>query len=458
MAYDLHGIFDDPPITGAHSDIAQINEAIDYMITNSSVPPSQIVMGLPAYGRSYTLENKTCTTLGCEFRDDSNETALGGCLDTTGFVPYVEIYEWTKKGKGKGYNSITVDPVTASAVMIKDRNQFISYDNPETFQMKVDYASKKCLGGTMVWAIDMIPVAVKKTGSSSAAGGSAIKGVPGEISDLEEGMQDAYCGMTWEDSLMCSTPCPSGSSDDCEEGEMCFAGVPCGEGGAGRPIRDSCKICPDSTKQGIRTWIDIDVEINGTITSTTCGDVDYDAFLYVPRKSEACDAAQLAHEKDCCYNYPDNQCWLCQKDSVFFTVRSDLNVTLVDGSEASCDLVDKMLSPSEASSQRCITSRDSYFDDCCYRQCSLCEGLGLKWWVEFDNLAEIERSLEDYNSTDTNSTEGPPTCSSIDSSLYQDYVEDGTDQCAEIKSIYTSECCYSYPTIPCGLCQKGKNN
>jgi GH18 family chitinase len=249
MAYDLQGLWDDPRITGSHSDIAQINEAIDFMITNSSVPPSQIVMGLATYGRSYTLENKTCTTLGCPFREDSNETAIGGCLDTTGFVPYVEIYDWTEEGKGKGFNSITVDAATASAYMVKNRNQFISYDNPQSFQMKVDYASKKCLGGTMVWAIDMIPTDVKSSGSTGSAGGAGGSGAAGESSNgeaLEEGMLDAYCGMTWDDSLSCKVPCPSGSSDDCGEGEMCFAGVPCGEGGAGRPLRDSCKICPDS--------------------------------------------------------------------------------------------------------------------------------------------------------------------------------------------------------------------
>lgn len=251
MAYDLHGIWDDPPLTGAHSDIAQINEAIEYMMTNGTVPASQIVLGLPAYGRSYTLENETCTDLGCPFSEDSNETAIGGCLDTTGFVPYVEISDWTKRGKGKGYDSITVDHATFSAVMIKDKDQFISYDNPETFQMKVDYASKKCLGGTMVWAIDMIPVDMKRTvssgsgGSGGSGGGAGAGSYDGASGNLEEGMLDAYCGKTWEDSLSCKTPCPTGSSDDCGEGEMCFAGVPCGEGG-GSPLRDSCKICPDS--------------------------------------------------------------------------------------------------------------------------------------------------------------------------------------------------------------------
>lgn len=459
MAYDLHGIWDEPPITGAHSDIVQINMAIDYMMTKGTVPSSQIVLGLSAYGRSYTLANKTCVKLGCPFREDSNETAIGGCLETTGFVPYVEIADWTDEGERKGYDSITIDPATSSAVMIKDKNQLISYDNPETFQLKVSYASKKCLGGTMVWAIDMIPVDVTKS-TSGGASGSGVSGGRGTSDSQnmldEESASQAYCGKTWDDAISsCKTPCPSGSSDDCAAGETCFAGTPCSEGGAGaRPMKNSCKVCPDSTRQGIRTWVEIDVEINGTTTSTTCGDVDYDVFLTVPQKSEICDAAQLAHSKECCYDYPESQCWLCQKDMVFYTVRSEFNITLPDGSKASCGLADKMLSPVEETSEKCITSRDAYFDDCCYRQCSMCDGLGLRWWVEFDE----SRSLEDAGDkiTEDNSTEAPTTCSSIDASLYKDFVEDGTDECTNIKSSYKSECCYAYPTYPCGLCHKGE--
>ena len=115
MAYDLHGVWDDPPIVGAHSDIGGINEAIDYMLANSSVPPAQIVLGMPAYGRSYSMANETCMTLGCPFREDSNETAIGGCLETNGFVPFVEIYDWQEAGQ---YESIAVDVTTYSAVMV----------------------------------------------------------------------------------------------------------------------------------------------------------------------------------------------------------------------------------------------------------------------------------------------------------------------------------------------------
>ena len=58
MAYDLHGIWDDPRIAGAHSDI----------------------VGMPAYGRSFTLSDDTCLSLGCPFKKNSNVTAIGKCF------------------------------------------------------------------------------------------------------------------------------------------------------------------------------------------------------------------------------------------------------------------------------------------------------------------------------------------------------------------------------------------
>ncbi len=34
-------------------------------------------------------------------------------------------------------------------------NQWVSWDDTKTLKMKVDYANNRCLGGLMVWAIDL---------------------------------------------------------------------------------------------------------------------------------------------------------------------------------------------------------------------------------------------------------------------------------------------------------------
>lgn len=466
MAYDFHGLWDEPKIIGAHSDIGMINSAIDYMLTNSSVPASQVTLGLAAYGRSYTLADETCHTLGCPFHKNSNKTAIGGCLNTAGFVPFVEIYDWEREGQNKGYDSITVDVASYSAVMVKDENQLISFDNDETFKAKVDYATSKCLGGTMVWAIDMLPVTqIPGEGGNGEGGDSSIEDSTTQSILSEEESLSAYCGKDWEHAITtCSKPCPSGLSDDCDQGETCFAGTPCAEGGV-VAAGSTCKICPDSATQGIFSWVEVEVEIEGTSTKTTCGDLDYGLLLSVTKDSDVCDSLRLDHAQACCYTYPESPCHLCRKDQDHFNIRTEFNVTMPDGTDATCGQVNMKLAPEEESSDRCVTTQDALFDACCYRQCSLCQDQGMKWWVEFDEPVNVRKDQEtNGNATTTEEKEDnsehddvpeTTTCSSIDASLYSDFVEAETDACLEIKSLYSSDCCYTFPTNACGICKQG---
>ena len=243
-------------------------------------------------------------------------------------------------------------------------------------------------------------------------------------------------------------------------------GTPCNGGTSGVSKGNTCKICPDPTTQGIRSWVQVEVEIDGTSTSTTCGELDYGILLSVPTKSETCDATKLALSKQCCYNYPEDQCWICRRDMLYYNVRSELEVTTPDGRVATCGVIDKMLASEENRGQKCVTNRDALFDDCCYRQCSLCEGKGLKWWVEFDEPAGNGRRVEDIETGDKEASDVDSesesevadevtSCSSIDASLYTDFIEDNTEECTGIKSKYVSECCYNFPSNPCGLCKLG---
>ncbi|KAF9784244.1 hypothetical protein IL306_007712 [Fusarium sp. DS 682] len=59
-----------------------------------------------------------------------------GIVDKTGGTPYF-------------------DEAAAARYMVYDGNSWISFDDPETFQMKIDYASKMGLHGLMIWAVDL---------------------------------------------------------------------------------------------------------------------------------------------------------------------------------------------------------------------------------------------------------------------------------------------------------------
>jgi GH18 family chitinase len=49
-------------------------------------------------------------------------------------------------------------------------NQWVSYDDADTFKQKRDFANKRCLGGLMVWAVDQ----VDQTDSGNYVGKNSI--------------------------------------------------------------------------------------------------------------------------------------------------------------------------------------------------------------------------------------------------------------------------------------------
>ena len=114
-----------------------------------NISPADIVMGFGFYGRSFTLSDPNCNTPGCPFSGASNP---GPCTATGGILGYYEILEILE-----GDPSIQPVHDTTDAVMyfVFDKNQWVSFDNEETFQQKVDWANGVGLGGAMIWASDL---------------------------------------------------------------------------------------------------------------------------------------------------------------------------------------------------------------------------------------------------------------------------------------------------------------
>ena len=104
-------------------------------------------LGLDFYGRSFTMKNPSCLEAGCEF---SKGGSGGACTGTPGVLSAHEIAQIIDEGV-----KVTLDKKAAAEIVTWHRDQWVSWDSVETLAMKVTYANRRCLGGVMVWAVDL---------------------------------------------------------------------------------------------------------------------------------------------------------------------------------------------------------------------------------------------------------------------------------------------------------------
>ncbi|KAL8761316.1 MAG: hypothetical protein Q9184_002558 [Pyrenodesmia sp. 2 TL-2023] len=151
MTYDIHGVWDSGikslgPYAYAHTNLTEINLSLELLWRNN-IDPSRVVMGLGFYGRSFTMKDPSCLTAGCPFTDGARG---GECTGTPGVLSAGEIQKVIREGA-----VMTFDEAAAVQIVTWDTNQWVSWDDQKTLKMKVDFANKRCLGGTMVWAVDL---------------------------------------------------------------------------------------------------------------------------------------------------------------------------------------------------------------------------------------------------------------------------------------------------------------
>jgi hypothetical protein len=112
------------------------------------VDPSRVNFGLGWYGRSFTLQNPSCDHPGCIF---SYGGKPGECTKSSGTLSNSEIQRVITE-----HNlTPTLDAEAAVKWISWDTNQWVSYDDGETIQMKMAEANKLCLGGVLIWAVDL---------------------------------------------------------------------------------------------------------------------------------------------------------------------------------------------------------------------------------------------------------------------------------------------------------------
>jgi chitinase len=104
-------------------------------------------MGLGFYGRSFTLADPSCSKPWCTFREGGK---AGECTAAAGILSAAEI--------SRIINDNGLTPQSDEKAAVKwihwNSDQWVSYDDEETFVAKSTFAQDMGLSGTMVWAID----------------------------------------------------------------------------------------------------------------------------------------------------------------------------------------------------------------------------------------------------------------------------------------------------------------
>ncbi|KAB2569030.1 Chitotriosidase-1 [Lasiodiplodia theobromae] len=149
MTYDLHGVWDSDSSIGshvlAHTILTGIKEALNLFWRND-IDPAKVNLGLGFYGRSFQLADPSCNTPGCLFKGGG---APGECTGSSGTLSYREIMAIMDKEHVEPYHD------TENAVKyLTWKDQWVSFDDIDTFQEKISFANSIGLGGLFIWALN----------------------------------------------------------------------------------------------------------------------------------------------------------------------------------------------------------------------------------------------------------------------------------------------------------------
>ncbi|KAK2750070.1 hypothetical protein FQN57_004562 [Myotisia sp. PD_48] len=150
MSYDLHGTWDRGnkwvgPYLNSHTNLTEIANALDLLWRND-INPDKVVLGLAFYARAFTATSSSCLEPGCTFESGANP---GKCSREVGILLNSEIKEIMAERNIEP----TLDEDAAVKILSFDGNQWLTYDDGDTFQLKANFARSQCLGGVMVWAV-----------------------------------------------------------------------------------------------------------------------------------------------------------------------------------------------------------------------------------------------------------------------------------------------------------------
>ena len=155
MAYDFNGSwnwktgFNAPMYASSRESGEQaslnMNSAVIYWLQQGA-PGEKVILGIPAYGRSFTLADPGNNGLGAPI---TGPGARGPYTQEAGLLGFNEICT----DLGQGGWTVIGDPQQQVPYAFKG-HQWVGYDDASCVGKKADYINRMLLGGAMLWSID----------------------------------------------------------------------------------------------------------------------------------------------------------------------------------------------------------------------------------------------------------------------------------------------------------------
>ncbi len=156
MAYDFHGSWEGTighnsplfPLESANSTQKKLTvDSAAKEWTKRGAPLEKLIIGMPAYGRTFTLANQEKFDIGDE--------ALGGGKNgkytgEEGFLSYYEICDFLHEE-----NTTLVWDNEQQVSFAYHGNQWVGFDDELTVQAKMDWLKEEGFGGVMIWSVDL---------------------------------------------------------------------------------------------------------------------------------------------------------------------------------------------------------------------------------------------------------------------------------------------------------------
>jgi hypothetical protein len=157
------------PFVNAHTNWTDIQDGLDLLWRND-IDPKKVILGTSFYTRAFQLSDPGCGEPKCGVVSAGNP---GKCSNTAGVLLHAEVQDIIKEKK--------LTPKSYRTEMVKTihwDNQWTSFDDEQTWRLKLNTARGQCISGIMVWAISQDDTSSTNSMALTRAAGRTVMNMP----------------------------------------------------------------------------------------------------------------------------------------------------------------------------------------------------------------------------------------------------------------------------------------